>query len=198
MATHLLGLLGKKRSGKDTFAARLVEHHGYTRFAFADALRDAALELDPIITTYFGNAEPLRLATIVEADGWEVAKTYPEVRRILQHMGTGIRAIDPDFWVSHVMRQVDAHDGPAVITDVRFPNELAQVRAYGWLTAAHERFGVAVRILRPELLSLDTHVSETALDGALVDEEILNDGSLVDLFKHADRVADAVAGAAQR
>lgn len=33
----LIGLIGRKRSGKDAFAAALVEHRGYARVAFAAA-----------------------------------------------------------------------------------------------------------------------------------------------------------------
>ena len=36
MPAPLIGLTGYARSGKDTFAARLVERHGFTRASFAD------------------------------------------------------------------------------------------------------------------------------------------------------------------
>lgn len=49
-APSLIGLTGLARSGKDTVGAMLVERYGYTRVAFADGIRDAALALDPIVT----------------------------------------------------------------------------------------------------------------------------------------------------
>ena len=51
MATAILGLVGRKQSGKDTFAQRLVEEHGYTRLAFADPLKAVALAANPIVHT---------------------------------------------------------------------------------------------------------------------------------------------------
>lgn len=190
MATRIIGVLGKKRHGKDTFARRLVEEHGYTRFAFADALRDAALQLDPLIKIEQDEEYLLpwpvqyysRLATIVRAVGWDKAKEIREVRRTLQRMGVGVRALDPEFWVRVVMRQVDAHDGPAVITDVRFPNEVWEVEG---------RAGDTVRIVNPRVApSADgEHISETALDLYQPDHVIMNSGTIADLHAAADRLA---------
>jgi len=192
MASRIIGVLGKKRHGKDTFAARLTEEHGFTRFAFADALREAALKLDPIIKVkadeyhhFSGWAfrEPLllRLSEVVRYMGWERAKELREVRRTLERMGVGVRDLDEDFWVREVMRQVDAHRGPVVISDVRFPNEVAAIMA---------RYGRTVRIVNPRVpVAEDEHISETALDDYRTTHEIINKGSIEDLHRKADRVA---------
>lgn len=37
----IIGITGRKFNGKDTLGEYLVEHHGYKRFAFADALKEA-------------------------------------------------------------------------------------------------------------------------------------------------------------
>ena len=113
--------------------------------------------------------------------GWEAAKELREVRRTLQHMGTGVRALDPDFWLRVVMDAVRNHPGPAVITDVRFPNEAYAVRSAG---------GRTIRIIRPSLgARVDEHISETALDDFEPGQYIFNDGSLADLRREADHVA---------
>lgn len=61
-----------------------------------------------------------------------------------------------------------------LITDMRFPNELAAVKRYKGLT---------IRIIRPGHDSGSTHESETALDGSesLFDEVLVNDGTLEEL-----------------
>ncbi|WP_405061907.1 hypothetical protein OG474_09700 [Kribbella sp. NBC_01505] len=190
MATHLIGLLGRKRSGKDTFAARLVEAHGYKRFAFADNVRQAALDLDPWILPAGDDEDfrALRLSELVSMFGWELAKDYAEVRRVLQNFGTeSIRKLDPDFWVRTVMDAVDAHDGPVVITDVRFPNEHHFVQARG----------TTVRITRPGQ-DTDTHISETGLDNVLTDAVIRNDRDVAILNRKADLLAASVLWAAER
>lgn len=44
--THIIGLNGVARSGKDTAALHLVASHGYTRYALADPLKEQTYELD--------------------------------------------------------------------------------------------------------------------------------------------------------
>lgn len=186
----LIGLTGKARAGKDSLAAALVARHGFVRVAFADPLRAAALALDPLVgrPAIPGNLRPthdLRLSEVVEALGWEGAKVQcPEVRRVLQHFGTGIRALDRGFWVRQAMKAVDEAGGPVVVTDVRFPNEVATVLAHG---------GLMVRVIRPGMVSTDTHESETALDGIAVDATVTNCGPLSALDSAADHIAERAA-----
>ncbi|MGW5402640.1 deoxynucleotide monophosphate kinase family protein [Streptomyces sp. NPDC003952] len=191
MASRIIGVLGRKRHGKDTFAARLTNEHGFTRLAFADKLREAALKLDPIITVYpheYGHLpqewclsfdRPMlpRLSYVVAAVGWERAKEIREVRRTLQHMGVGVRDLDPDFWVRIVMEQATEIPGPVVITDVRFPNEVAAVISATGTTVRV----VNPRVERPEL----EHISESALDYYTPRFTVPNAGTIEDLHRHA-------------
>ena len=180
--TPLIGLIGKKRTGKDTFAAVLMEKHGYERVAFADPLRQAALELDPIVGTFPLNAEGItrvrewRLSDVIDSIGWEKAKDYvPEVRRILQRFGTeAIRKIDDDFWIRAAFAKIDAArevGSPVVVTDVRYPNEADAIRDAG---------GYIVRITRDLPGDADTHASETALDGYRENLLVPNNGTKSD------------------
>ncbi len=61
-----------------------------------------------------------------------------------------------------------------IITDMRFPNEMQAVKANG---------GITIRVVRPhdKDIPLDLHQSETALDNAEFDYEIVNDGTIGDL-----------------
>ena len=199
MASVVVGLSGRKQSGKDTFAARLVAEHGFTRFAFADPLRQATLGLDPLIVVerdeyhLFPDRWVLpvdrdffrRLSFIVAELGWEEAKKIREVRRTLQRMGTeAIRQLDEDFWVRTTMRAVAEHEGPVVITDARFPNEHAAVMTEN---------GYMVRIERPGYSDLpfsgDLHPSETALDHHHFDLTVYNNADLEHLHAQADGFA---------
>lgn len=173
MTTHpLIGLVGRKRVGKDTFALTLVDLHGYTRVAFADPIRDAALALDPIvgrpaIPGDLDGSHDLRLSDVIDAIGWERAKEHvPEVRRTLQRLGTEVgRTIDPDVWVRLALERIAAASGPVVVTDVRFENEANAIKRAG---------GALVRITRPEVETDDPHPSETALDDFPVDHIVRN------------------------
>lgn len=64
-----------------------------------------------------------------------------------------------------------------IITDMRFPNEMEAVK---------ERKGITIRITRPVKKSKTIprlHPSETSLDKAEFDYEIINDGSIEDLVE---------------
>ncbi|QPX62356.1 deoxynucleoside monophosphate kinase [Arthrobacter phage Tbone] len=163
----LIGLIGKKRTGKDTFADKLVRDHGYTRVALADPLREAALALDPIMGTFPLNVEGIvrtrewRLSDVIEELGWEKAKDYiPEVRRTLQRLGTeSIRSLDDQFWIRTAFQRIDAlraEGKPVVVTDVRYPNEA---------DAISDATGYLVRIVRDLPDDGDAHASEKAMDG---------------------------------
>ncbi len=125
----LIGITGYAQHGKDSLAQHLVDKYGYTRIGFADQLKELALVLDPIVDTD-ENGFHLRLAELVERDGWETAKALREVRRILQELGTGVRdIIGEDAWVAALFRTV-IPGGKYVVADVRFPNEADEIVAY--------------------------------------------------------------------
>lgn len=168
----LIGLMGRKRSGKDSFASALIEDHGFARVAFADPLKAALLRFDPLMPTMTG-AE--RLSSIVASHGWEVAKGYPAVRKALQDYGVVIRdEVDPEAWIRAAHRRIiAAPSAHVVVTDVRFPNEVRFIRQQG---------GLLVYIERPGLPDDgDTHASETSTSAADADHVVYNTGSLEDL-----------------
>lgn len=166
----VVGIIGKKRVGKDTFAGLLVIGHGFTRLSFADRLKEAALAADPIVG--YGALGPITLRTLVLDVGWEKAKERGEVRGLLQRFGSGLRAFDPEVWIRPVQADIIARVTPVVITDVRFANEAAMIRRMG---------GRLVRIERPSVDDGDTHASETALPEVEADVLIQNGSTIDDL-----------------
>lgn len=186
----LIGLMGKKRSGKDTFAGALTREHGFTRYAFADPLKAALLELNPVLEGDPADSPCVRLADWVNCYGWEIAKdTHPEVRRLLQAMGHGIREhVDLDVWVRATTTKVWNAPGDSVVTDVRYLNEAETVRNI-------DVGGVLVRIVRPSSGdSGDTHPSENVLDTYPADYTIYNDGSVEDLERAASHLWETLTG----
>ncbi|MCY0926226.1 hypothetical protein OTB20_08405 [Streptomyces sp. H27-H1] len=172
-----IGLIGRARSGKDTVGRILLEHGGYERVAFADPLKAAALRLNPIVEDFGDDMDSdfYRLADVVRDYGWEQAKEKPEVRRILQELGASIRAVDPEVWLRAGLARVDEVNRttgrPAVITDVRYPNEAASLARSGFKLIYIDRPGV------PHL----NHESEGAIDPVCAHYVIENDGPLDDL-----------------
>lgn len=170
---RLIGLTGFAGSGKDTAALILAQEHGFARVAFADPLRDMLYALNPI--AHGGPMGTLRVASIVDSFGWDTAKReFPEVRRLLQRIGTevGRATFGEDVWLDRGMSKARASQAPVVFTDVRMGNEALAIRALS---------GQVWRVARPGVSALDDHVSELGLPAHLVDRTILNDGSLSDL-----------------
>lgn len=164
----IIGLSGKARAGKDTVAAILVEDYGFTKLAFADVIKAAVYTLDPIISL-----SGLRLQHLVDANGWEAAKEFPEVRRLLQVFGSevGRDMIDPQLWIEITMHGIKA-SANVVISDVRFKNEAEEIKYQG---------GQVWRITRAINDTIDFHRSETELDSWNFDQYIPNNSTLEDL-----------------
>lgn len=180
---RIVGLLGPKRSGKSTAADVLVRERGFVSIGFADALKDLALRVNPLVPdvdpdTLRGRGNDCALSDLVAAWGWEEAKRIPEVRRFLQELGTGVRDIvGIDAWTRAWARKVRSlpFDSCVVVPDVRFLNEAKLIR--GWAVPT-----TLIRVTRTDLDSSDTHVSETEQAGIQCDREIVN-GTSVDQLR---------------
>ena len=180
-STHnWVALGGKAGSGKNTLAEYLIDEYGFTEIAFADPIREFLTELNPLIPIDMGhNGELLkstiRLATLVDSIGWDEAKRdHPEVRELLQRLGTeaGRNIISPNVWVDIAIKSAMAIDGPVVFTDCRFPNEVDAVRNRG---------GLFVRVYRRGVDSVNGHISESAVDDIPADLTVMNVGAKSEL-----------------
>ena len=179
MEPRIIGLHGYAQSGKDTVATML---DGYERLAFADRLRECTYALDPIVEFHDRH---VRLQSIVDVHGWDYAKVNcAEVRRLLQVFGTevGRELIADMIWVDIVLDQMEnglEHDeAKFVITDMRFPNEVA-----GLIRFAEDMMVPLElwKIERPGVGPVNAHVSDAGLADDLFNHVINNDGTLDDL-----------------
>lgn len=156
----LIGICGRKYAGKDTIGAYLVSYYAYKRYAFADDLKEIAMAI-----------------------GWDGNKDDVG-RALLQNLGTSVRdVIGPNTWIRQVQKQIEAEQGEqeslwlACITDVRQPNEVEWVHRHG---------GVVWRVTRPDMdrsHTLDQHETEAYIEQLDADVDILNNGTLVDLYE---------------
>jgi hypothetical protein len=186
--TRLVGLMGYAGAGKDAVGNILVGRYGWGRVAFADALKEMVYALDPFVEVPDGQDKEVtyhcRLTRVVDAFGWDGAKGFDDVRRLLQRMGTeaGRKVLGEDVWVKAAQRKLFTKPSGTVLTDVRFPNEIDMIKNTG---------GELWRVDRPGVGPRNDHVSEHAWTGYGVDVVILNNGSLAAL---ADVVDHAVRG----
>ena len=160
----IIGVTGHAQHGKDTVAG-FAKARGFKRYAFADNVRRALYALNPVVwiagevNEETGEEDTnsgwcVRLQPLIEnlggidgtntgaGEGWDNAKKLPEVRQLLQRMGTeSVRdVVNDEAWVMALRRQLDwEKPDRVVITDVRFPSEAAAVKAWG---------GTMIRVVR--------------------------------------------------
>ena len=149
----VLGIVGLKRSGKDTAAQALVDQ-GWTRMAFADPLKEMAMKLRgvwvevpegvhldaavPVMRDSSGHGGSFaQYHYVVDALGMEAAKDLvPDVRRLLQTLGTDcVRGTFGGMaWVDLMerkIRQALSNGECVVIPDVRFHEEFDLIARLG-------------------------------------------------------------------
>lgn len=173
--TRYIGLAGFAGSGKNA-VGKILEGFDYHQIAFADAVRDCIYRLAPRLTEY------IDVADFVDHDGWDVAKKNPEVRRLLQVMGTevGRNMFGQDAWINATAGKMNV-DNKYVFTDVRFENEAQWIKLIG---------GKLWYVDRPGVQAVNNHISEHALAGYNFDAIIRNEGSLEDLKITVSEVYD--------
>ena len=151
-------LAAKMAAGKDFVASFLIREAGFTKLAFADALKEEAAA---------------HLGISVE----ELNARKLEFRPILQNWGVGKRDADQDYWVKEWARRRAAITGPVVVTDCRFPNEALYGIQIGAMVV-RLRASDAVREARLRLRdggfdpSWLNHISEQHIDALPVHLEI--------------------------
>ena len=169
----LIGAGHAAQVGKDSLADILVKNHGFTRLAFADALKQLVYET---------NTEVRKLVDVM---GWEASKVaHPAaVRQPLVDVGNSARRIlGEDVWVRAVMDQI-VPGRSYILSDCRFINEIEWIKGLG---------GSAVRIDRPGFAPL-SNVADQALVGyAGWDYIIENDGALSDLKSKVEVMLEAL------
>lgn len=140
----VIGLAGKKQSGKDTvfeIARKQLPKLRVGRAAFADPLKAEVAHVTQMNVNFIeANKDKLRL--LLQAWGADFRRQF----------------YGQEYWVNamrHVLRDADKHADVLFITDLRYENEAEFV---------HELGGVVVRVDR-DGGDNDTHSSETVMDG---------------------------------
>ncbi len=165
-----IAISGKMRSGKDSAARRLVERHGFQRYAFADRLKELASEL-------FGT------------------KPGQKNRTLLVQLGRRLVEIDKLVWVRYVFNKIPL-GADVVIPDLRFGYELQELKRLGFrlvrIDIARDRQVQRVLQTEPDTdLALLDDVSETALDAWRGWDQRIDGGQAIDQFNVAvDRMAE--------
>jgi hypothetical protein len=173
---RVIGITGKKFSGKDTLGSYFVENHKYEQIAYADALKDAVKCIFD-----FDDEQLYGSKKEVVDEFW---KKTP--RQVLQFVGTDLfrqhsHELLPDIgnniWVSVVKRKIlnrfqKDPNARFIITDIRFPNETGLVTELG---------GTVIKLQRNTGCE-DNHESERLIDELPADYIFENNGSKDELY----------------
>lgn len=131
----IIGITGLIGSGKDTIANHLVEQHGYERYSWATPLKD-------ITATLFGWDRDMLEGSTAEQrekreqkdEWWSEKLGFKNCtpRLMLQLMGTEVmrNALHQDIWVLAGMKRIAGKQN-IVVSDTRFPNEIAAIKELG-------------------------------------------------------------------
>lgn len=201
----VIGFVGFISSGKDTAADYLVNFHGFRRDSFANTLKDA-------VSAVFGWDRTLLEGRTAEARAWREQedqwwsdrlgkKITP--RWILQYWGTEVcrQGFHDDIWIASLENKIRKTSDNVVISDVRFPNEIAAIRNAGgkvirikrgpepeWYNEAvlynkGPNSSVLWAMTKERFLKYNIHASETAWIGCELDLVIDNDSTIDSLYQ---------------
>jgi hypothetical protein len=180
---RLFGLGGYAESGKDAFADLIVAHPGFAKTYMSKPLEQALLRLNPWINLTLPEyverlGHPVvRYQALHEAVGYDLSKKEPEVRGLLQRLGTevGREMFGENVWVDAMLKEAESLGGNVVVTGMRFRNEMDAVQSSGptiWVD----------RGLPP----VNSHASDNTLGPDDFDIIVDNTGTLEDLAAAAD------------
>jgi len=180
---NIIGITGRKFSGKDTLGCYFVNHRNYIRFAYADALKNATRAI------FDFNDEQLngnKKETIDEF--WGVTP-----RQVLQFIGTDLfrnhgsellPQVGNNIWIWVVKRKLkkildENPDAKIVITDVRFENELNLIKELG---------GQIIKVKREIQNNSDNHESEKYIDELYCDISVENNGTISEFYDKIEKI----------
>jgi hypothetical protein len=207
----IIGICGFIGSGKDTIADYLVNLHHFRRESFANTLKDAVAQVFGWDRTMLEGRTKQAREWREQVDPWWAERLHMPTltpRWILQYWGTEVcrAGFHDDIWIASLENKLRHSQDDVVISDCRFPNEIAAIRRAG---------GLVVRVIRgpePEwydsalafnhgenknmlwstsksrLEKLKIHASETAWVGTKFDAVLDNNGSLDDLYLQIQRL----------
>lgn len=134
--SKIIAICGWQGTGKDTIADYLVNFHEFRRDSFASTLKDA-------VSAVFGWDRELLEGRTKESRTWreevdvwwanKLGMSTLTPRWVLQYWGTEVcrRGFHNDIWVASLENKLRTSKDDIVISDCRFPNEIATVRAAG-------------------------------------------------------------------
>lgn len=176
----VLGIVGRKGAGKDTFASFVQKHNPDFRiYHYADRLKEICEKIFPVTNAQLFDADLKEKAfeNAIHIDnyvpdlekevGFEVpycGLTALSPRNLMQLVGTQyVRGARDSYWIDYLDNQIRTEQQGefgknrfAIVSDVRFANEAKMIRRF--------YDGHLLKIVRPMYGLADRHASEKGVD----------------------------------
>jgi hypothetical protein len=201
----IIGVCGLIGAGKDTIADYLVNIHQFRRESFANTLKDA-------VAAVFGwDRELLEGRTRhsrewrEQVDPWWAERLgIPHLtpRWVLQYWGTEVvrQGFHDDTWIAGLENKLRKTTDDVVISDCRFPNEIAAIKRAGGLVVRVHRGpdpdwyslaeivnsgpeNIEWTVSKIALEKFQIHASETAWIGTKFDAVLDNNATMDHLYQ---------------
>ena len=184
----LIGICGKKFSGKDTMADHLVKKYGYHKLSLGDPLKQALQVIFGFSDTQLWGSEKEQFDFFWQITPREIMQSVgTELFRV--HFGQLYPHIGGEIWVMslqhHMEQLIQQGISTFVVPDIRFPNEVQWLRRHGGTLVQ------VTRITTEETTKVGVdHISEHALDQKedRPDYIIENNGTYEELYQKVDHL----------
>jgi cytidylate kinase len=143
----LIGILGKKGSGKDTCADYLVKKYNFKKISFATPLKTALISIFNMKHNQLYGEEKE-----IKDKYWDI-----EPRKLMQYFGTDLMRdkYDKNIWLKSISKWLENNkEYNIVIPDCRFQNEVDFIL---------EKNGIVIKIDRYDEIK-DNHISENEIN----------------------------------
>ena len=176
----IIGISGKKYSGKDTIADHIVKKFGFVKISFGDTLKKALK-----VIFNFNDEQLYGNKKEVVDNYWKVSP-----REMMQYVGTDLfrnkmKADYPNIcdniWILSVQKQIEllnaAGKSNIVISDVRFENEYNMIRSAE---------GKIIHVVRNNIVNSDVHESENSINDTFEFDYTVRNNTLEELYSNID------------
>lgn len=149
----IVGIIGKKGSGKDTIADYLTNNHNFVKLSFANHLKETCKYLYPLLTDEHLNDPILKERSL------SFLPNNRSPRQLMQYLGTDLcRKLDPEIWINRLKFDVEKipSSSSIVFSDIRHQNELDFVTDFNIFLPV-----IIINVERPsDKLKNDNHSTE--------------------------------------
>lgn len=170
----IIGILGKKYSGKDTIADYFVENFNFQKYTLASTLKSICKLLFNFTDEQLNTSQK----EIVD-DVWNISP-----RKCMEFLGTDIFRneinelipnIGDNFWIKVLTSKInnDNKHNNIVISDVRFQNEIDYIHKLG---------GIIIKVQKHDNPNYEYSSIENNIDTLIGDYVVDNNHSIDDLY----------------